>query len=94
LPEAVYYISELTKPGDLVIDPFAGSGTAIVACRALGRRVIGAEIDPKVYEMASTRLACKDEAARAAALVRELHSEIEVDLDADRRLVWPAVAGG
>jgi site-specific DNA-methyltransferase (adenine-specific) len=38
-------VRDFTDPGDLVIDPFLGSGTTAVACAALGRRFIGIEID-------------------------------------------------
>jgi hypothetical protein len=37
-------ISALTAPGDLIIDPFAGSGTTGLAATRFGRRFIGAEI--------------------------------------------------
>jgi site-specific DNA-methyltransferase (adenine-specific) len=33
-------------PGDLVLDPFAGSGTTLVAAKKLGRRSLGVEINP------------------------------------------------
>ena len=41
-----------TVPGDLVFDPFGGSGTTFVVCEARGRRWIGAEIDhgPQIVE--------------------------------------------
>jgi hypothetical protein len=38
-------ILALTDPGDLVVDPFAGSGTVGVAATRLGRRFIGAEVN-------------------------------------------------
>jgi site-specific DNA-methyltransferase (adenine-specific) len=34
-----------TEPGDLVLDPFGGSGTTFAVCEARGRRWIGAELD-------------------------------------------------
>lgn len=34
-----------TTPGDVVLDPFAGSGTAMVVARKLGRRYVGIELD-------------------------------------------------
>ena len=49
-------ISDFTDPGDLVIDPFAGSGTTGVACIRLGRRFIGWERDHKHYAAAVKRL--------------------------------------
>jgi site-specific DNA-methyltransferase (adenine-specific) len=45
-----------TDPGDLVLDPFAGSGTTGVACVRLGRRFIGWERDPKWHAGAERRL--------------------------------------
>ncbi len=45
-----------TDPGDLVVDPFMGSGTTAVAAKQLGRRFIGSEIDPVHYKTAMDRL--------------------------------------
>lgn len=42
--EAVWLVEQFTEPGQLVIDPFAGSGTIGKATVALGRKFIGAEI--------------------------------------------------
>jgi DNA modification methylase len=35
-----------SKPGELVLDPFAGSGSTLIACAAMGRRCALVEIDP------------------------------------------------
>lgn len=40
-------IQRYTKPGDLVVDPMAGSGTTIDVCEEEGRRCIGYDINPK-----------------------------------------------
>jgi site-specific DNA-methyltransferase (adenine-specific) len=48
-----------TDPGELVIDPFAGSGTTGVACVRLGRRFAGAELDPAMAKIARERLAAE-----------------------------------
>lgn len=48
-----------TDPGDVVLDPFAGSGTTGVACLRLGRRFIGYEKDAKYARVAQDRLAAE-----------------------------------
>ncbi len=45
-----------SDPGDLVLDPFAGSGSAGVAAANLGRRFVGIEIAPEYAEIARSRL--------------------------------------
>ena len=50
-----------TDPGDLICDPFAGSGTTGVAAIRLGRRFIGWEKDPKYHAIAVKRLAAARE---------------------------------
>ena len=49
------YIRHSTRPGDLVIDPFAGSGTTMVCAAKLGRRSIGCEISSDVVAIAEGR---------------------------------------
>jgi len=50
-------IAAFTKPGDIVLDPFAGSGSTLVAARELGRRFIGIDLDPDHHRTARQRLA-------------------------------------
>lgn len=45
-----------TAPGDMVFDPFAGTGTTLVVANQLGRNSIGIEIDPKNSKMIRKRL--------------------------------------
>ena len=42
--------------GDVVLDPFMGSGTTGVACMNLGRKFIGIEIEPKYFDIACERI--------------------------------------
>jgi 16S rRNA G966 N2-methylase RsmD len=55
--EAEYLIERLTNPGDLIVDPFAGSGTICAAAKAKGRRWLATEIDPDRAAVARQRLA-------------------------------------
>ena len=45
-----------SNPGDLIFDPFSGSGTTAVACKNLRRNFIGSEIEKEYYEKAIKRL--------------------------------------
>ncbi len=45
-----------SNPGDLVLDPFAGSATVGRACLELGRRFVGAERVPAYWEIGRNRL--------------------------------------
>ena len=49
-------IEMTTKPNDLILDPFAGSGTTLVAALQSGRRYMGIEISPQHFETAQKRL--------------------------------------
>jgi site-specific DNA-methyltransferase (adenine-specific) len=49
-------VAAFTDPGDLVWDPYCGSGTTGVACLRLGRRFIGHEMQPHYAKIAAERL--------------------------------------
>lgn len=58
-PESLFspLIMPTTKPGDVVLDPFMGSGTTLTAAKKLGRHAIGIEGEEKYCEIAVQRLA-------------------------------------
>lgn len=49
-------IKALTKPGDVVMDPFSGSGTTAVACVLENRKFIGCELKEEYIEIADKRI--------------------------------------
>ena len=51
-----HLVSIHSNEGDVVLDPFMGSGTTGVACRSLNRKFVGIEQDTRYYEMAGERL--------------------------------------
>lgn len=50
-------VARLTRPGQLVVDPFLGGGTTALVCRELGRRFVGCDIDAAAVTTARERLA-------------------------------------
>lgn len=60
VPLMLELVADFTDPGELVLDPFAGSGTTGVACLRLGRRFIGIEREPKYAEIARERLRAEE----------------------------------
>ena len=58
-PEALLYriLLACTKPGDVVLDPFFGTGTTGAVARRLGRKWIGIEREPKYVKVARARIA-------------------------------------
>lgn len=51
-----YLLRGFSNPGDLILDPFVGSGSTLVACHNLGRRGIGFERDDGFFDLAVDRL--------------------------------------
>jgi site-specific DNA-methyltransferase (adenine-specific) len=49
-------VSDYSRPGELVCDPFMGAGTTGVACYTEGRRFVGIEIDPQAFDIACHRI--------------------------------------
>ena len=50
-------VSNYTDKGNVVYDPFMGSGSTLRACKDLNRKSIGVEVDEKYCEIAARRLA-------------------------------------
>lgn len=68
-----WLIEALTNPGDIIVDPFCGSGTTGVAALRLGRRFIGIERDSGFAAIARAR--CERAAAGAGEPLPVVHDE-------------------
>ncbi len=73
-----------TMPGDWVFDPFAGTGTTLIAAEQLGRQSLGIEIDPGNVKLILDRLAAHREADSIAQL-RDYHR-----FTPELERIWPA----
>jgi DNA modification methylase len=74
LPE--FFVKAYTDPGDIVFEPFTGSGTTLIAAHQNGRRGFGSEISPKYVAVTLERLA-------------QLGAEPELTATAPRRFSAP-----
>jgi DNA modification methylase len=54
---AEYFISFFTKAGQTVLDPMAGTGSALIACLRSGRNGIGIELNPQYADISRTLIA-------------------------------------
>ena len=63
-----HYIGNSTQVVQTILDPFMGSGTTLVACKKMGRKGTGIELDPDYFDIACKRV---DEATRQPDLFVE-----------------------
>jgi modification methylase len=68
-PEALLHrvILACTAPGEVILDPFLGSGTTAAVAKRLGRRFIGIEREPSYADAAAARIAATEAAPEDAA---------------------------
>jgi modification methylase len=88
-PEALLHriLTATTRPGDVVLDPFFGSGTTGAVARRLGRHFVGVEREQAYIDVAQARIAAVEpvsasaveptlgQARRAARALRDAHRE-------------------
>lgn len=83
------FVLASSNPGDLVVDPFAGSGTTLVACEETGRRWVGGDNDRSSCEIIRKRMSAPHafvgeqtlEARKAAVTRRRARLRHRPDLD-------------
>ena len=65
--QMTWILNRASNEGEVVCDPFMGSGTTGVACMNLGRKFIGIEIEPKYFEIACERIKAAQDQLRLFA---------------------------
>jgi DNA modification methylase len=80
-------IKDCSRRGGLVLDPFCGSGTIVIAAERTGRKARALEIDPHYVDVAVRRW----QAYSGKSAVHAQSGE-SFETSADRRLAKPAVA--
>ncbi len=68
---ARYFIAAYSKPGDVVLDPFCGKGTALFEATAMGRNAIGGDVAPDAVIAARAKCS-KVSLAHVAAYIQSL----------------------
>jgi len=79
-PEALLYriLLASTNPGDMVLDPFFGTGTTGAVAKRLGRHYLGIERDPDYIQIAKERIAAVDPAPADALDLPEKRRQARV----------------
>ncbi len=70
-------IKSCSNRGNLILDPFMGSGTTALVASQLDRPVVGFELSPSYVDVARTRLNAFFEETRIASLQEELFARVE-----------------
>jgi site-specific DNA-methyltransferase (adenine-specific) len=78
-----------TDPGDVVLDPFLGTGTTAIAAKALGRHFVGVELDPEYVRIAKTKLAQVQPSMHEGLYVSKYLGKIQSIRDIDAAKIFP-----
>ena len=86
---ATKLITELTKPGDLILDIFCGSGTTLLEAQIANRKAIGVDLNPLAHLISSVKtekydiIKLKTEAKKIKARIESLRKPILVKINED-----------
>ncbi|MBI3853046.1 MAG: site-specific DNA-methyltransferase [Verrucomicrobia bacterium] len=79
-----------TDPGDVVLDPFLGTGTTAIAAKALGRHYIGMELDETYVRIAKQKLKRVTRSKHKGFFVSYFLNKLQSVRDIDARQIFPA----
>ena len=82
-----------TDEGDIVFDPFVGTGTTAVAAKRLGRKYIGIDIDPQYIKITGKNLKQAKETKINGYYISIYLGEIRTMRDKDFREIWENKGG-
>lgn len=78
-----------TEAGDIVLDPFLGTGTTAIAAKALGRHYIGIELDEMYVKIAQNKLERVTESKLESFYVSRYLKKIQSIRDIDAKQLFP-----
>lgn len=78
-----------TDPGDVVLDPFLGTGTSAIAAKALGRHFVGIEIDPEYVTIAEDKIARVHPSTYKGHYVSYFLGKVQSIRDIDAAVLFP-----
>lgn len=78
-----------TDPGDVVLDPFLGTGTTAIAARQLGRRFIGIELDENYAHIARQKVERASESKLGGFFVSNYLGKVQTVRDVDAKKLFP-----
>jgi len=79
-----------TDPGDVLLDPFLGTGTTAIAVKALGRHFVGIDIDPEYAKIAEKKIENVDVTMYRGYYVSRFLGNIQSIRDIDAAKIFPA----
>lgn len=79
-----------TDPGDVVLDPFLGTGTTAVSAKTLGRHFVGIDVDSEYVALANDKIERVEETTYQGYFVSNFLGKIQSIRDIDAAKIFPA----
>lgn len=78
-----------SDPGDVILDPFLGTGTTAIAAKTLGRHFIGIDLDPAYVEIAREKIALVEPSRYKGFYVSQFLGKLQSVRDVDASKLFP-----